>query len=167
MKKLILGLVVLLLLGGGGAGAYFFFFAQKAEASVGAEDEHAAEQAKADHAKEKGSDGHGGGGMEYVELAPLVLPIIDGNGITQTLNLVVVLEAESLKNKTTIEENEPRLNDAYIRELYGTLSKQIALEGGVLKVQVIKDRLRQVSDRVVGEDVVHDVLLQVVQQRPM
>ena len=48
------------------------------------------------------------------------------------------------------------------------LNRHAALKGGVIQVGIIKKRLNKISDRVMGdEDVVQDVLLQVVQQRPI
>ena len=38
---------------------------------------------------------------------------------------------------------------------------------GIIQVGKLKKRLNKVSEKVLGEDVVHDVLLQVVQQRPI
>ena len=164
MKKIIVLLVALLLLGGGGAGAYFFFM-QPAEASIGDTDEHQ-EAAEADE--------HGGGHEEdsdatfqYVEMDPLILPIIDADGVSQSLSLVIVLEVKNSWLKTKVEKYQPRLKDAYIQELYGVLNKHAALEGGVVNVREIKMRLHKISDRVLGEDIVQEVLLQVVQQRPI
>ena len=163
MKKIVLALVVLLLLGGGGAGAYFFFM-QPAEASIGETDEH---QKAADVEEHAEDDGHSSDKFQYVEMDPLILPIIDSEGISQNLSLVIVLEVENTRNKEKVLDYQPRLKDAYIQELYGVLNKQAALEGGVLKVKVIKERLHTISNRVLGEDTVQDVLLQVVQQRPI
>ncbi len=160
MKKLILALVVLLVLGGGGAGAYFFFM-KPAEASIGADEEHQKAAEVAEHGDAKD------GKFQYVEMDPLILPIIDKNGIAQTLSLVVAIEVENDHDRDKVERYEPRLKDAYIQEMYGILNKQVALDGGVLKVKMVKDHLREISNRVLGEDAVQDVLLQVVQQRPM
>jgi hypothetical protein len=47
------------------------------------------------------------------------------------------------------------------------LNKQEALQGGVLQVGMVKEKLAAISNQVLGDDVVADVLLDVVQQRPM
>ncbi len=41
------------------------------------------------------------------------------------------------------------------------------MEGGVIQVGYIKARLNKVTAKVMGQDRVRDVLLQVVQQRPV
>lgn len=153
-----IALGALIVLGGGGAGAYFYFF-QPAEASaVDTVDDHKEEDKKKDD-----HSGH----YEFVELDPLILPIVDNNGVSQTVNLVVTLEVVDAKARAKVEMITPRLKDAFIQDMYGVLNKHAALKGGVIQVDILKKRLNAVSARVVGEDTVHDVLLQVVQQRPI
>lgn len=158
MRMILIALGALIVLGGGGAGAYFYFM-KPAEASAvdKLEDEK--------HAKEE--KGHGDGHYEFVELDPLILPIVDKNGFSQTVSLVVVLEVADAEAKGHVEAITPRLKDAFIQDMYGALSKHAALKGGVLQVQMLKSRLNKISTRVAGEDQINDVLLQVVQQRPI
>ncbi|MCB9965065.1 MAG: flagellar basal body-associated FliL family protein [Rhodospirillales bacterium] len=167
MKKIIMAVVALAVLGGGGGGAYMYFMGGEAEAaSVEAE---AGAQAEADHGKSGGGHGEGeeAGHYEYVELDPLILPIIDEYGISQVISLVVSIEVADAAAAEKINKMKPRLKDAYIQDMYGALNKQASLKGGVVQVDKLKARLNKVSAQVVGEDVIHDVLLQVVQQRPI
>lgn len=161
-KMIIIGVAGLLLIGGG-AGGYFYFI-NSAEASLTEEGKAEAEKAE----KEK-DDGHGEkSGVEFVQLDPLILPIIDNEGVQQTVNLVVSLEVEGAGSADKVKKMQPRLKDAYIQDMYGSLNKNIALKDGVIQVGVIKDRLNKVTDKIMEDpDVVHDVLLQVVQQRPI
>lgn len=170
MRKIIIAVVALLMLGGGGAGAYFYFV-QPAEASAGdaAADEIAkGHDEKAKEAKGGAGGGHGsGGGTEFVELDPLVLPVIDNRGVTQTVSLVIALEVGTLEKADEIKKLTPRLKDAYIQDMYGVLNSHAALKGGVVQVGAIKERLNKITADVLGEGMVEDVLLQVVQQRPI
>ncbi len=161
MRLAFLALIAVLILGGGAAGAYFYF-QQPAEAAIGETDDHSA--AKEAHG---GKGGHAKPGNEFVELSPLILPIVDGNGVSQIISLVVVIEVDGGGKADKVRKLEPRLKDAFIQELYGVLNKHAALQGGVLQVGMIKQRLAKISNRVLGEDKVEDVLLQVVQQRPI
>lgn len=165
MRMILIALVALLVLGGGGAGAYFYF-SKPAEASAG----EAAKEVAATHKKEekkKGGGGHGGGGTEFVELDPLILPIIDSSGVTQTVSLVIALEVEDKVKAEEVKKLTPRLKDAYIQDMYGVLNKHAALKGGVVQVAAVKSRLTKITTDVLGEDMVSEVLLQVVQQRPI
>ena len=161
MRIIIIAVAGILLLGGAGAGAWFFFM-KPAEASVGDTAEHK-EAKKDDHKKAEG--GHGAPAAQYVELDPLILPIVDKTGVTQTLSLVVMIEVGTPEAAAKVEELAPRLNDAYIQGMYGTLNKHEALQGGVVQVGMLKEKLNGISHKVLGEGVVNDVLLQVVQQR--
>ena len=162
MKLLMMALVGLVLLGGAGAGAYFYF-GKSAEASVGAAPDHTeAKEAK------KHDDGHGGKrDQSFVEFDPLILPIVDETGVSQVVSMVVVIEATGSDAAAIITKLQPKLKDAYIQEMYGVLNKQAALKGGVVQVGMIKSRLNAITQRVLGEGVASDVLLQVVQQRPI
>lgn len=157
MKSVVLALIAILILGGGGAAGYFYF-KQPAEAAIG-EDQQAAP--KEIHGKVNANH------HEFVQLDPLILPIVDSNGVSQIVSIVVVIEVEGSKNQEKVIKLQPRLKDAYIQELYGVLNRHAALKGGVIQVSMIKERLSQISHRVMGDGVVHDVLLQVVQQRPI
>lgn len=158
MKKIILCIVALVLVAGGG-GAAFLFMQSPAEASL-TEEAKEAEQAALDAAL---ADEPG----EFVELDPLILPIISKKGVTQVVSLVVSLEVMGPADAERARLLTPRLKDAYIQDMYGVLNDRIALRGGVIRVDMIKKRLNKVSIEVLGEGVVKDVLLQVVQQRPI
>ncbi len=156
MRLLLIILGALIVLGGGGAGAYFYF-SKTAVASAGDDikkDDPHLEEAK-------------GGSYEYVELDPLILPIIDNNGVSQTVSVVVALELKGSFARARAENLEPKLKDAFIQDMYGVLNKHAALKGGVLQVGMLKKRLTYVSKKIIGEEDVNDVLLQVVQQRPI
>ena len=66
-----------------------------------------------------------------------------------------------------VEHLKPKIKDAFIQDMYGVLNRHAALKGGVIQVGVLKERLNKMSAKVLGEDKVYDVLLQVVQQRPI
>lgn len=106
-------------------------------------------------------------GHEYVELQPLVLPIIDGNGISQSISLVVAIEVKNSSDAQKVKNIAPKLQDAYIQDMYGVLNKSINFnKGGAIQVKGLKERLNLVTKNVAG-DIAYDVLLQVVQQRPL
>lgn len=106
-------------------------------------------------------------GTEFIELNPLVLPIVDRDGVSQTVSVVVALEVHDSESAGKVKAYKPKITDAYIQDMYGVLNEHEALKGGVLQVPMIKKRLSRVTNHLLGEDVVHDVLLQVVQQRPI
>ncbi len=107
-------------------------------------------------------------GFQYVELDPLMLPIVDDHGVSQTINLVIALEVNSSASVDKAKRLKPKLTDAFLQDMYGILNERAAMKGGILQIGMIKERLNRVSDRVMGDDEsVHDVLLQVIQHRPI
>ena len=156
MKLAIIGIIAVLILGGGATGAYFYF-AKPAEAASGevAEHEKIAEDAQVAAGPE----------VFFVDMDPLILPVIDEKGVSQVISLVITLELPSQMTSEEARRMAPRLKDAYIQDMYGVLSRQAAMKDGVLEVAKIKARLNQVSARVLGDENVNDVLLQVVSQR--
>tara|TARA_R110001592_G_scaffold79054_1_gene236703 strand:- start:35152 stop:35571 length:420 start_codon:yes stop_codon:yes gene_type:complete len=108
------------------------------------------------------------GSTEYVKLQPLLLPIIDDDGVQQVVSMVVAIEVNGVSDADKIKAMSPRLTDAYIQDMYGILNKHAALKGGIIQVHMIKQRLNEVTDKVVGDADIHtEVLIQVVQQRPI
>lgn len=158
MKKILAILVVLGLIGGGGAGAYFYFMKPAEASQPEGEDAEKYVEKKED----KDTSHH-----SFVELDVLTLPIINDSGVTQTVSIVVAIEVASGDAAATVTAQAPRLRDAYIQEMYGILYTHSALKGGVIQIAPIKEQLHEISHTVLGKDIVEDVLLQVVQQRPV
>ncbi len=157
MQKLILAIAAIAVVGGGAAGAYFYF-SKSAEASSGQKviEKEVAEKKDVDPSK-----------FKFVELDPLILPIVDDTGVSQVVSMVVALEVFDDKGASKVEHLSPRLKDAFIQDMYGMLNRHAVTNGGVIQVSAIKKRLNKVSAKVLGKDIVNDVLLQVVQQRPI
>lgn len=156
MRIAIIVVMALLVIGGGGFGAYLYF-GKPANASVagaGAEVVKAAEEVKeGEHRK-----------TEYVKLDPLVLPVVDNEGLTQVVSLVIAIEVEE-GNVEAVNNLVPRLTDAFIQDMYGMLNGE-AMKDGIIQISFLKDRLNKVSSKVLGGEIKPNVLLQVVQQRP-
>ena len=102
--------------------------------------------------------------FEYLDMKPLVLPIITEKGLTQQVSLVISLEVP-YGTKDKVKAMEPKLADAYISDLYGALGTGHGLmKNNVIDIPAIKARLSKNTVKVLGPDKVNDVLLQVVQQ---
>ncbi len=165
MKYLAILVTALVLIGAGGAGGYFFF-GQSAVASGGAVSEAAKASKKVrEYAAIKAQE-HADN-LRFIEMDPIILPIIDGRGVNQVVTLVISLEVYGDENAKHAAQMIPRLKDAYIQHMYGVLSRKASIQGGVLKVDELKQRLNKVSAKVLGDKKINSVLLQVVNQRPI
>lgn len=152
--RMIMIIVAVLLLLGGGAGGYFYFMVP-AEASLSEDHE---EEAKKHVKRDPGA---------FVELDPLILPIVDYNGVSQVVSLVIALEVPPGKMEESVKAKSPKLKNEFIKDVYGTLNEHAMNKGGTLEIGVIKERLSGISKDILGDENVYDVLVQVVQQRPV
>ncbi|HPD82490.1 MAG: flagellar basal body-associated FliL family protein [Alphaproteobacteria bacterium] len=165
MKYALILLVAIALLGAGGA-AGFFAFQKQAVASLGPENAKAlAEKMARDKAAVIA--GEEAKKLEFVELDSIILPIIDSNGVSQVVTLIVSLEVGDKENVEYVKKLTPRLKDAFIQDMYGVLNRKASMDGGVVKVDELKKRLNRVSTKILGENKINSVLLQVVNQRPI
>lgn len=158
-------MLALLLIGVGGTGGYFLFQKQ-AVASLGVENV-AALQKKKDREQAAKLSEQEAKELRFVEMDPIILPIIDAQGVSQVITLVVSLEVKGEDNANYARSLAPRLKDAYIQDMYGVLNRKASMDGGVIRVNELKERLNKISSRVLGENKVNSVLLQVVNQRPI
>ncbi len=99
-------------------------------------------------------------GPTFVTLPPIVLPVFNReNKVTRQAGLVLALELEPGKTPADIEPNRLRLRDAFITELYA-LYDQVGGADRVIESSLVKQRLQETSDRVLGPGIVHAVLIQ-------
>ena len=95
----------------------------------------------------------------FIDLDPLIVPVFHGSEIVTTIQISLKLEAIGIVNETKIGRIKPRLNDAYIKDLYSFIPRLLENQERV-NVFIIKKRLQMVSERVAGPGVVADVLVQ-------
>ena len=105
--------------------------------------------------------------FEYIEMKPLTLPVITEKGVMQQVSLIISLETPFGK-KLEVENYQPRLADAYLRDLYVALSEDKRLmRNNLIDVDAVKNRLTDITYGIVTREQVTNVLLQVMHQRQM
>lgn len=103
--------------------------------------------------------------VPFVELEPLVLPMIQEGRVTHHVEFQIILEVRPEK-KEWIKLVMPKLLDRFIVELHGLLSLRFVREQPDLR-PILKERLTIRSKELVG-DAVKSVLLSRVQKlRPI
>lgn len=120
---------------------------------------------------------HGGGeggaagaaqeGPFFVNIGPLMLPVLGDNKVQQLLTLVVALEVDDEQTATAIKAKTPKLTDAYLQVLYGAIGRGKVMKNNVIDVAQVKSRLNGASIKVLGPGVVRSVLVQAVAQRQL
>lgn len=163
MKYIFILVMAVVLLGAGGA-AGFFAFQKEAVASLGAENAEALAIKKKREQAARASEEENKN-LHFVKLDPIILPIIDEQGVSQVITLVVSLELDGKEDAERAEILVPRLKDAIIQDMYGVLNRKASNKGGLVKVDQLKARLNRVSTKILGEKHLNGVLLQVVNQR--
>jgi flagellar protein FliL len=153
MKKLIFILLPLLLLGGGGAAAWYFFLRAPAEG-----DKTAAAAAEGEHKSEAKA--------VFVDVGEIIVPVYGRDGKDKLMVVRFQLEIGEVMPVDDVRYMLPRLRDAYIGTL-STLAGRGELVEESQRNATIKHALKLASDRVLGPDVIKDVLLQRAWQQPM
>lgn len=96
---------------------------------------------------------------DYVDIAPFVVPVILPDG-TLHRSLYLDLRLEVAPGRTgDVYRRMPVLHDAYVRYLHDWIPLWLR-DHDDIDLREIKGRLKTVSDRVVGEGVVQQVLYQ-------
>jgi len=103
----------------------------------------------------------------YVKISPLLLPVIGDKGIEQIVSIVIVIETPNKAAADEVIQRSPRLNDAFLTDLYGALDRRDKMVNGLLNIANIKDRLTQISQKILGDDNFKSILIQGVSQRPV
>ena len=148
MKLVIIIVLALAVLGGGG-GAGWWFFLREAPA-----DEAAAEAEQPELAN----------GQRVFELDPFLLPIIREGQVTQHLTIVMRLELSTPEDKDEFKKIVPRLRDALFSELHGIFAFRHVQEGGE-SLPIVRDRLIDAGDRVLGEGRIKALYVQAANRR--
>ena len=120
-----------------------------------------------------------------VDMEPLLIPIFQGDKVAATLQFQVKLETIGPQNAAKIQHLMPKINDLFMRELYGFMPRLLKVikeeqkidflgllnqeqqkEGQQFHVLVINQRLKLISDKFIGPDLVTKVLVQSVINAP-
>ncbi len=145
MKKAIILVVLLLVLGGGG----YVGWQQMGNTAPGARDGGGNSSFFADEPK-------------FVELDLLTAPFVRGGKFVQYVVLVVNLEVRGDDEVDEVRAVMPRLRDAFVTELH-TIATMRNPEQKMLNMKRIKSRLLASAHKVMRNEFVLDVLVQMAQ----
>ena len=101
----------------------------------------------------------------YVKVAPIILPVIGDNGVEQIVSIVAVIQASSKDAADKITDVVPRINDAFITQLYGSMDRRERMKDGLIDVGYLKQKMLDMTQKITGPDKVKDLLIQGVNQR--
>lgn len=99
-----------------------------------------------------------------IEFDPLYLPIFRGDKVAATIQIQFRLEVQGEENEARVIKLLPRLNDAFLRDLY-VFVPNLLKKTDKIDPKVIMRRLHQVGARVIGKGVIAGVVVQSVASR--
>ena len=103
---------------------------------------------------------------DFVDLEPIVLPVIERNRVTRQIGLMLTLELfDGQPAKSIDEDKRLRLMDAFVRELYLIYSARSTADR-VVDEGIIKQRLLRTAETVLGKGVVHAILVRRLVEQP-
>jgi flagellar FliL protein len=100
----------------------------------------------------------------FVDVAPIVLPVVERNSVTRQVGVLLTMELADQPAIATVTDKRRELRDAFITELYRLYGWRSTADR-VVKETLIKQRLQLAADRVLGPGVVRAILIrQIVEQ---
>ncbi|MFQ6018350.1 MAG: flagellar basal body-associated protein FliL [Kiloniellaceae bacterium] len=149
-------LIVLMLLVAGAAGAGWWFFLRGNDGTEA--------RGEAEQTEEIGPGGQPIKLKRFIELEPIVLPIIRQGRVILHVTLVPVVELLKPMTLQEVRRTTPILRDAFLTELHAIFALRYVQERG-FDLPIVKKRLTRASERVLGPGKVRMVLIQNISQR--
>jgi hypothetical protein len=102
--------------------------------------------------------------ISHFQLQPFNIPVIRGGRVERIITVSIALETKGDINKTKIMAERYHLHDAFLRDIHALASFRRS-DGQTIDPRVVKTRLMVISDRILGEDIVEDILVQSIFDR--
>lgn len=154
MNRIAVLFVLILLFAGAGGGAWWFLLREQPELS--AEAQLAAAMAE----EEVGLIA----ATRFIEIKPLVMPIIREGRVILHLTLIMAVELVHPLEKEEVKQLVRPLRDAIFTELHSLFALRYVQERGY-DLPFVKERIYRVSERVIGKGLIKAVLIQRMNRR--
>lgn len=103
---------------------------------------------------------------EYFTMPPFVIPVVDDKAVTRQVTMMVTIETMGMDNKEKIVANHRRLQDVFLRDIYGVLAFRRS-DDQSYDTDVIKTRLQRVGEQVVGPGIIDVITVRTTYDRRM
>jgi len=105
-------------------------------------------------------------GPIFVNLPIFQIPVIEHDRVTRRVSVGIALELVEGVTEDTVTPKKPLLIDAYLSDLYAVFAQR-ADASRVADDRLVKARLQQIADRILGPGVVRQVLIQQLFEQPL
>ena len=100
-----------------------------------------------------------------VRIPAIEVPVVGANRVEQIITLVVVLQVEDNAAAERTSSRMPQINDALMTGLYAAIDEGLILRGELVDISAVKQTMLQIAARLLGKDMVKEVMVQTVLQR--
>ena len=101
----------------------------------------------------------------YVHISPMILPVINENGVEQLVTIIIDVEVKDFDAADQMHSHMPRVMDALMRKLYGGLGTGVLKNGKLADVSKVKSKALDAVAEVIGAENVREILVQSISQR--
>jgi len=151
VKKIMIGFAALLIIAGGAVAAMKWLGIGPFEAV-----DVAAVEKEPEEPKEE---------TIFIDMDPLMLPVIKGSQIAGTIQIQIKLETQGTDNAIFLKRRLTKVSDAFVKDLHGFVPRLLKKKER-LDVIILKDRLKLIGQRLLGKGYIDDVLVQSVIETP-
>jgi flagellar basal body-associated protein FliL len=102
--------------------------------------------------------------LGYVGLDPFLAPVIEGRRISKYVAVGIILELYSKDHKPLVYKNMTPLRNAFIEDFVFQAQMNSGTTQSIL-LHRVKSRFRTLANRIVGDDIVKEVLIANVMDR--
>lgn len=99
--------------------------------------------------------------VRFVDVEPLNIPVFHEDRVATTIQITLKLEVVDSQKEALVKQMLPRLNDAFVRDMHAFIPRLLKQEER-LNVAIIKKRLQIVAERLVGKELISNILVQSV-----
>jgi len=99
-----------------------------------------------------------------IEMEDLVIPIFAEDRVAATVMIKLHLETVGPDNEDKVTKLLPRISDAFLRDLYAFIPRVIRRQNK-LNASILVERMKMTGAKVMGPDVIHNVIIDQVVER--
>lgn len=100
----------------------------------------------------------------FIRLAPIAVPLLTPEKVEQIVTVITTVEVVSDK-LLPMQQRQPMLINAFLTVLYTSLDERSVLNGNIVNIPAIKEKLLKAAEEISGPGVIKGIHIQAVTQR--
>ncbi len=99
-----------------------------------------------------------------IDMDDLYISILAEDKVAATVMIKLKIEVIGKENEEKVTKILPRLSDAFFKDLYAFIPRVIRRQRK-LNANILSERLKMTGDKVMGPNVIHDIIIEEVTER--